>query len=133
MSRNMHSLHFCQTFKWKTFNKNCMKLYQNLIIIIIVNIIIIIIIIIEMILFKYILKVFVVLFVKTYTPFFYVSLLYILIMEKYIFILRKPNKKCNKKGYQVFFIWEIMSWLQKFLTRISDCFYVCLSKRSYIM
>lgn len=24
-------------------------------------------------------------------------------MEKYIFILRKPNKKCNKKGYQVFF------------------------------
>lgn len=54
----------------KPFNKNCMKLYQNLIIIIIVNIIIIIIIIIEMILFKYILKVFVVLFVKTYTPFF---------------------------------------------------------------
>lgn len=54
----------------KLFNKNCMKLYQNLIIIIIVNIIIIIIIIIEMILFKYILKVFVVLFVKTYTPFF---------------------------------------------------------------
>lgn len=47
-----------------------MKLYQNLIIIIIVNIIIIIIIIIEMILFKYILKVFVVLCVKTYTPFF---------------------------------------------------------------
>lgn len=46
-----------------------MKLYQNLIIII-VNIIIIIIIIIEMILFKYISKVFVVLFVKTYTPFF---------------------------------------------------------------
>lgn len=46
-----------------------MKLYQNLIIIIIV-IIIIIIIIIEMILFKYILKVFVVLSVKTYTPFF---------------------------------------------------------------
>lgn len=81
-----------------------MKLYQNLIIIIIVNIIIIIIIIIEMILFKYILKVFVVLFVKTYTPFFNVSLLYILIMENYIFILRKPNKKCNKKGYQVFFI-----------------------------
>lgn len=47
-----------------------MKLYQNLIIIIIVNIIIIIIIIIEMILFKYILNVFVVLFVKTYTPVF---------------------------------------------------------------
>lgn len=38
-------------------------------------------------------------------------------MEKYIFILRKPNKKCNKKGYQVFFKYEKLCLSFKSLLR----------------
>lgn len=47
-------------------------------------------------------------------------------MEKYIFILRKPNKKCNKKGYQVFLNEKLCLGFKSFLRGYQTVFtFVC--------
>lgn len=52
-------------------------------------------------------------------------------MEKYIFILRKPNKKCNKKGYQVFLNEKLCLGFKSFLRGYQTVFTFVVKTKLY--